>query len=68
MSVSEGLDIDVLMYYYRGIIIFFYFLFFFLITIYSTFNIAMLTYMQYFIVCILSASEWIVSRFMALYK
>ena len=24
--------------------------------------------MQYFIVCILSASEWIVSRFMALYN
>ena len=39
-----------------------------MITIYSTFNIAILSYMSYFTVCSLSASEWIVSRFMALYK
>ena len=39
-----------------------------MLTIYSTFDIAILSYMSHFIVCILSASEWIVSRFMALYK
>ena len=46
-----------------------------MITIYSTFIIELylLSYLSYFIVCILGASEsdcseWIVSRFMALYK
>ena len=41
-----------------------------MITVYSTFNIASLSYvnMSYFSVCILSASEWIISRFMSLYK
>ena len=35
---------------------------------YSTFNIAILRYMSYFIVYILSASEWFIFRLMALYK
>ena len=51
-----------------------------MITIYSTFSIAILSYMYFFflfiiiiiiiflIVCILSASEWILSRYTALYK
>ena len=49
-----------------------------MITIYSTFSIAILSYNMYFffyyyyyyfvIVCILSASEWILSRYTALYK
>ena len=37
MSVSEGLDIDVLMYYYRGIIIYFLFYYFFKLIFYFIF-------------------------------
>ena len=40
---------------------------FFKITIDLTFNIAILSYMSYLSI-FLSASEWIISRFMALYK
>ena len=43
------------------------FYFIFKVTIYSTFNFAILTYMSY-VSPVLSASEWIISRFMALYK
>ena len=51
-----------------------------MITIYSTFSIAILSYVYFIIflllllllffliVCILSASEWILSRYTALYK
>ena len=39
MSVSEGLDIDVLIYYYRGLIIFFYYFF---LNVYNIYYIMLL--------------------------